>query len=128
VDAVHHGEVDQGDARGREGGGRQRRSRLRVHGALGDGNGAIGGFVDPTGAAIGLWEMGANASPRRRLPEAGRSREQAREGARQEGAAKKVAKKAAPKKAAKKAPRRSADSRASSPSSRGRDPSARPRR
>ena len=55
--------------------------------SLGD-MGAIGGFFDPTGAAIGLWEPGkAQAAP----PPAKKA-----------AAPKKAAKKAAPKKAAKK--------------------------
>jgi predicted enzyme related to lactoylglutathione lyase len=59
---------------------------------LGEGNGAIGGFIDPTGAAIGLWEMGANAIAAQKAAEA----------AKKATAKKPVAKKTAPKKAAPK--------------------------
>ncbi len=68
--------------------------------ALGEGNGAIGGFIDPTGAAIGLWEMGANAIAAQKAAEAAKK-------AAAKPAAKPAAKKAA-KPAAKKAAKKAA--------------------
>lgn len=60
--------------------------------------GAIGGFIDPTGAAIGLWEAGAGAQPPA-------PKKAAAKPAAKKAAAKPAPKKGAPKKAAaKKAP------------------------
>lgn len=64
--------------------------------------GAIGGFIDPTGAAIGLWEMGkamAAAAKKASAP-----KKAAKAPSKKVAAAKKVAKKAPAKKAAAKKP------------------------
>jgi adenylate kinase len=74
--------------------------------SMGD-QGAIGGFIDPTGAAIGLWEMGKAAPPPA-------PKKAAAKAAPKKAAAKKVAPKAAPKKAAAKkaAPKKAAPKKA----------------
>jgi hypothetical protein len=65
--------------------------------------GAIGGFIDPTGAAIGLWEMGkamVAAAKKASAPK----KAAAKPASKKVAAAKKVAKKAPAKKAAAKKP------------------------
>jgi predicted enzyme related to lactoylglutathione lyase len=67
--------------------------------------GAIGGFIDPTGAAIGLWEAGAapiEAPPKKTAPKKTAPKKAAKPAAKKAAAKKAQAKKPAPKKAAKK--------------------------